>query len=89
MSNEQEPKIEFPCLYPIKIIGVAEDDFQQAVLAKVEKHAGKIDPDQITANFSKNRNYLSVRVNITATGKEQLQALFTDLKTLASVKMVL
>jgi putative lipoic acid-binding regulatory protein len=34
------PKIEFPCIYPIKIIGVASETFQQRVIAVVERHSG-------------------------------------------------
>ncbi|MDA1290625.1 MAG: DUF493 family protein, partial [Proteobacteria bacterium] len=39
------PKIEFPCLYPIKIIGVASIEFQAEVVTIVERHAGKISSD--------------------------------------------
>ena len=34
----EAPKIEFPCLYPIKIIGKAGVGFQREVIATVERH---------------------------------------------------
>ena len=37
------PKIEFPCLYPIKIIGFADVAFKDTVIEVVERHTGKID----------------------------------------------
>lgn len=83
------PKIEFPCLYPIKIIGKAAKSFESDVIAMVERHTGKIDEDLIELHPSKKNNYLSVNVTITATGEEQLASIFEDLKTIESVKMVL
>ena len=83
------PKIEFPCLYPIKIIGVASTEFQAEVVTVVEKHAGKISPELIELQVSKKNTYVSVRLTIAATGADQLQNLFDELKTLESVKMVL
>jgi len=38
---------------------------------------------------SKKNTYVSVRITIAATGVDQLQNLFDELKTLESVKMVL
>ncbi|PCJ27806.1 MAG: hypothetical protein COA96_02855 [SAR86 cluster bacterium] len=89
-STEQEmPKIEFPCLYPIKIIGIASESFQDDVIATVEKYTEKISADQIELRESKQQNYVSVRVTITATGEDQIRELFTDLKTIENVKLVL
>lgn len=89
-STEQEaPKIEFPCLYPIKIIGVASAGFQDEVIEIVEKHAGKISSDLIELQPSKKNTYVSVRITIAATGVDQLQSLFDELKALESVQMVL
>ena len=96
MSNELDPsaeldapKIEFPCPYPIKVIGVASLGFQAEVVTVVEKHAGKISPELIELQESKKNTYVSVRFTIAATGVDQLQNLFDELKTLESVKMVL
>jgi len=85
----EAPKIEFPCLYPIKIIGVASIDFHVHAIQIVEMHAGKIDPDMIELNPSKGNNYVSIRVTIAATGVEQLGSIFEDLKKLPDTKMVL
>ncbi len=88
-TAQEPPKIEFPCQYPIKIIGVASVDFQEIVLTAVEKHAGKISPDLVELQASKQNTYVSVRIIIRATGLDQLQKLFDDLKAIESVKMVL
>jgi len=88
-ANQEAPKIEFPCLYPIKIIGIASLTFSEEVIAAVERHTGKISSELIELRPSKKQNYVSVRVTITATGEEQLRKLFTDLKAIEDVKMVL
>jgi len=87
--DQEPPRIEFPCLYPIKIIGKAEQRFQERVIEVVERHTGKITEDLIKVQNSRKNNYLSVTVTIAATGEEQLQNIFTDLKAVDSVKMVL
>lgn len=88
-SDVQAPKIEFPCLYPIKVIGVASPSFQSQAIAAVERHTGQIDAELIEVNPSKANNYVSIRLTIAATGKEQLERIFEDLKTLPETKMVL
>jgi putative lipoic acid-binding regulatory protein len=85
----EAPKIEFPCLYPIKIIGRSVEGFQATVIEVVERHTGDLDADLINIQASAQSNYLSVRVTIAATGEEQLRNLFEDLKALESVKLVL
>lgn len=87
--DETPPTIEFPCLYPIKIIGVAVAEFQDIVIAVVERHTGKITEELITVRRSSQQQYVSVTVTIAATGKDQLQNIFEDLKLVEHVKMVL
>jgi len=88
-SGKEAPKIEFPCLYPIKIIGVAAEQFQEIVIEVVERHTGKITEELITIRRSSQEQYLAVTVTIAATGKEQLEKIFEDLKRVEHVKMVL
>lgn len=89
VADLQAPKIEFPCSYPIKVIGIASESFHAEVIAVIEKHTGKIAADLIELRPSKQQNYLSVRVTITATGEDQLRKVFAELKTIQNVKLVL
>ena len=86
---QERPEIEFPCLYPIKVIGHAVDNFKEKVTSRVEGHTGPIDPDLVTVRSSRKKNYISVNITIAATGEEQLSEIFEDLKKIKSVKMVL
>ena len=83
------PHIEFPCDYPIKVIGDTTGDSVAEILEVVRRHAPEVTPDQVSTRQSRNGNYQSVRVRIVATGEAQLKALHQDLLTLTSVRMVL
>jgi uncharacterized protein len=88
-NGPDAPRIEFPCQYPIKVIGAAGDDFADLVVSIVERHAPGVDMASVEVRDSKNGRFLSVRVVLEATGPEQLQALHTELKATGRVQMVL
>ncbi len=87
MSDSLE--IEFPCDYPIKIIGETEPAAVAQALTIVRKHAPEVTPDQVNTRVSKHGKYQSIRVTIVATGEDQLKALHTELMQLPSVRLVL
>ena len=89
VNEPQAPKIEFPCQYPIKVIGTAGDDFAEVICEVVERHAPGVDTTTIDVKDSKNGRFLSLRLVITATGQDQLEALHRDLKATGRVHMVL
>lgn len=89
MSTVEMPKIDFPCAYPIKIMGLATEGFEGQVVAVVRKHAPGFTDENVSVRPSSNANYLAITIVIEATGMEQLTAMFEELKTIASVKMVL
>lgn len=90
MTNQEPPKIEFPCEnYGIKVIGDAHDEFKQLVVDIIRKHAPDFDESTITDQYSSNGKYHSLRLAITATGIPQLQAIHDDLKATGRVHMVL
>ena len=86
---QERPKIKFPCLYPLKIIGHSVKNFRETVTAQIERYTGPIDPNLIAVKSSRKNNYISVNITIAATGEEQLSKIFEDLKKIKSVKMVL
>jgi putative lipoic acid-binding regulatory protein len=89
LNEPTPPKIEFPCDYPIKVMGVASEELHTTVKEIMFRHAPGFDEATITVRDSAQGNYQAITVIITATGTPQLQAIFTDLKSCAHVKMVL
>ncbi len=89
MSDEEAPKIEFPCPYPIKVIGEASVDFSEEVVRIVQYHDPELDVNTLQVMDSSKGNYMSIRLTITATGETQLKDMFEALKATGRVKMVL
>ena len=90
MSEESDPaRIEFPCDYPIKVVGHAAPDFRDIVLDVMEQHAPGLDHSRISERQSRNGRFTSLTVTIVATGEPQLKAIFEALKNTGRVQMVL
>jgi putative lipoic acid-binding regulatory protein len=89
VNEPKKPQIEFPCQYPIKVMGSAGPELYQHILRVMDAHAPGYKASEITIKNSNKGNWQSITVVITATGKPQLDALFADLKTSTTVKMVL
>lgn len=87
--TDSPPKIEFPCDYPIKIIGLNGASFSEAVIEVVRIHAPGFDEATIELHPSRNGTYVSVNVVIEATSEAQLKLMHADLMSIAQVKMVL
>ena len=85
----ESPKLEYPCLFPIKIVGHAADDFVDYVVSVVLKHAPDLDHSTVSARPSSAGKYTSVTVTILCTGPAQLEALHIDLKVAGRVVMVI
>jgi hypothetical protein len=88
-SRAHESLIEYPCDFPLKILGHARPDFVQTVLAAVQRHAPDFDDATLAMKPSKQGKYLSVTCVIRATSRAQLDALYQELCDLPAVVMVL
>jgi len=71
--------LEFPCEFPIKIMGRDEADFRKVAIDLVEKHAGTLSDEAIRTSSSSAGNFLSITVTITATSQEQLDNIYREL----------
>ena len=81
--------LEFPCDFPIKIIGPRVDGYADAVLQVVRRHAPDYDPSTVEMRPSKQGAYLSLTCTVNATSQQQLDALYRELSTHPLVKVVL
>ena len=89
MIKKEPPKIEFPCEYPIKVMGEANALFHQHVLGVMDKYAAGFDRSKVSVRDSKKGRWQSITITITATGSGQLADIFKELKSNSLVKMVL
>ncbi len=80
---------EFPCDFPLKIMGQARNDFVRAMLTVVQAHAPDFDPAKVEIRPSGKGNYLALTCTIRAHSREQLDNLYRDLTSHPYVKIVL
>ena len=81
--------LEFPCEFPIKIMGARVDDFAQTVLDVVLRHAPDFDAATMQMRPSAKGNYLAITCTVNATSQAQLDALYVELSSHPLVKVVL
>jgi putative lipoic acid-binding regulatory protein len=84
-----ESLLEFPCDFPIKIMGESRDGFAQAILEVVVRHAPDFDGTTMEMRASREGKYLSLTCTVRATSKNQLDALYRELTNHPWVKIVL
>jgi hypothetical protein len=86
----KEKLLKFPCLFPIKIMGINHPDLIVEVVAIVSRHVAYFNPQaDITTKLSKQENYLSVTATIMATSQKQLDTIYTELNQHELVKVTL
>ena len=76
MSDESV--MEFPCSFPIKLMGRESSEFRQTVRELVEKHAGPVDDAAIRSSLSRNGRFVSVTITVVVESREQLDDIYRD-----------
>ena len=85
----EETLLEFPCDFPIKIMGETRDGFADAIVEVVRLHAPDFDASRVEMRPSSTGKYLSLTCTIRATSKPQLDDLYRALTAHPMVKVVL
>lgn len=81
--------IEYPCSFPIKVMGAKAEGFVHAVTTVARAFDPSFDASTVELRESKGGNYLGVTITITATSRAQLDELYRTLSTHPMVKVVL
>lgn len=89
MSNEEESPLKFPCQFPIKAMGKSDCNLDLIVVEIVRRHAPDLGEGAIKSRDSAQGNYTSVTVIVSATSREQLDAIYQDLVDCEDVIMAL
>lgn len=89
MSSQRETLIEFPCEFPIKIMGARVEGFAQAVVEVVLRHDSAFDAATVEMRPSSKGNYLALTCTVYAVSQDQLDALYRELSSHPMVKVVL
>lgn len=76
----EPPRFQYPVEYPVKIIGLAADDFAEYARRLVERVVGAAPPEQVTVRASSGGKYHSVTVVVTLASEPQRLALYDALR---------
>lgn len=88
-SDTGETLLEFPCDFPLKIMGRQDDAFAATIVELVRRHAPDFDAATVEMRASSGGNYLSLTCTIVARSKPQLDGLYRELTAHPMVKVVL
>ncbi len=80
---------DFPCAFPIKVMGRQSDEFASLVTELVERHVDDLAPDAVSVRESSKGAYLAVTVTVTARSREQLDNIYRELTGHELILMVL
>ncbi len=81
--------IKFPCIFPVKVMGANQEDFERLVLEIIQKHASLAAEKAVTSKLSKEGKFISLTVRIQAESQAQLDAIYRELSTNERVLMTL
>lgn len=87
--SPEDSLIEYPCEFPIKVMGRAHPDFAQALTDVVLKFDPGFDPSTVEMRPSRSGNYMGLTFRVTATSRQQLDDLYQALHGHAMVSVVL
>jgi putative lipoic acid-binding regulatory protein len=87
LNTKFDELLTFPCAFPFKVLGVADETLADQIVAVLQQHApGDYAP---TMKPSSKGNYVSVTVTVTAQSKDHLEAMYTALGAIELVRVVL
>ena len=85
----EETLLQFPCDFPIKIMGQATDEFRSLALGIVCRHFGPLPAERIEERPSSGGRYLSLTCTVRADSKAQLDAVYQELTSCRQVLVAL
>lgn len=86
---EQETLIEFPCDFPIKVMGETHDDFTATIVALIRQHLPAFDASRVEMRASSAGRYISLTCTVYVTSKPQLDDIYRTLSAHPMVKFTL
>ena len=89
MSLPGEPGLCFPCSFPIKAMGRAEEGFDLMIFGIVRRHSPGLGEAAVKSRLSTGGRYMAVTVTIEAMSQGQLDAIYRELSSHERVMMAL
>lgn len=81
--------IDYPSLFPLKVLGRQSDDFEPVVLDLIRARCPQAEHINIRRKSSKGGKYLSLTLTFTVYSQQQLEEIYQDLYDCEQVVMSL
>ena len=88
-APRKDSLIEYPSLFPIKVMGIKVDGLVHAITQIAHQFDPAFDASTIELRESSGGKYLGVTITVMATSREQLDELYRTLGTHPMVRVVL
>ncbi|HVN24552.1 MAG TPA: DUF493 domain-containing protein [Syntrophorhabdales bacterium] len=79
MAKNPASLLQFPCSYPLKVVGRNVNAFHASVSAIIEKHVAEGENVTYTTRVSSHDTYMSITATFIATNQQQLTAIYEEL----------
>ncbi|HEV3422215.1 MAG TPA: DUF493 family protein [Paraburkholderia sp.] len=89
MTAENDSLFEFPCDFPIKVMGKAHPEFAQTIVTVVRQFDEGVDASRVETRPSSGGNYTGLTVTVRATSRAHLDDIYRALTGHPMVKVVL
>ncbi len=88
-DNITETLIEFPCDFPIKVMGETHDDFAAEIIKTIQTQLPSFNATKIEMRGSSGGKYISLTCTVHVTTKAQLDDVYRALSAHPMVKFAL
>jgi uncharacterized protein len=88
-AKPDETLIEFPCDFPIKVMGETHVDFTDEIIKTIQKQLPNFDASNIEMRGSSGGKYISLTCTVHVTSKPQLDDIYRALTSHPMVKVTL
>lgn len=85
----KETAFDFPCDFPVKIMGRNTPEFRMTAVSIIESHTGTVDDEKIQSSLSRNGRFVSITITINAQSQQQLDDIYEDVSAHDDVLMAL
>jgi uncharacterized protein len=89
MIDESNTPLEFPCDFPLKIMGRDEPGFREHVIQIIAQQAGADAVQQVRDRESRGGRFISLTVTVRAQSRPQLDDIYRELHASSRVLMTL
>jgi hypothetical protein len=79
LTAETDAALTFPCSFPIKVMGIAAEDFDALVVMLVRRHSPDLAEGAVRTRLSRQGKYMAVTVTVEAHSRSQLDDIYREL----------